>query len=684
MTAHEMLTRITERQHTVAVGDLEPPAAALCIAVHCDLPGPPLAPLVQLCEDIEALLGEPLVETPRRRFGEPRATSRMYAGRLVGTLNRLAAATDRPVAVWFFAFDQLDPASRELVYNALREPGWLRLPLVLSVEPGEVADQLVELLGAGARIEGERAAPPEPPELVELPDAVLRVLRAAAVAGDAFEIETVADLLVDDPVSVLEALQVARDRGVPLADRGDGILAMPPALAAQLRDGLLPSLRQAWHQLLATAHADRAELEPAPAPRAAIPEPPPLPDLEAVFGPAEPIDDIEEIVEGSAAASPTPPTPPAPRAPASAVEHAVNAGMLEDAVANLLSVAQQATDAGGFTDALALLDRADAEAARLPPAPRISELRARIELERGTITWVGIGAPAGGEPLTLARAVDHLERALALAEPVGDPQLTAEIAATLAAVCTDVGDPTSLERAVALLTEASRALSAAGLALEAAQLLNEQASVWVRIGDPVRAYGLLQASRRIFERLEGPEAALEIAGTDHQTARLALHAEARPGRADDAVELGIQMARRAAEVYAGLGLATELARVLETIGRLALRGGRGDEAEAALREAFTIQLERRDGIGLARTTAALAELAAEAGDREGALGALSESIELNVAKGSPIGLAFNLESLERIDPQLSEPMAAELAGRIRGAQADVGVVENPGAMYHGA
>jgi tetratricopeptide (TPR) repeat protein len=687
MSQDALLSRIKDRNHSIAVGAIEPPAKVLYIAVHGDLPGPPLAPLLQLCEDVESLLGEPLVEaTAPRRFGEPRATSRMYPGRLVGTLNRLATAIERPVAVWIHAFDRLDPASRDLVTRALREPGWLRLPLVLAVEPGAIADSLAELLGADSVIEGARVEEPATPELPDLSDDVLRVLRAGAVAGDVFHVETVADLLVADPVSVLEFLQVARDRGVPLVDRGDGILALPPALAARLRDNLLPSLRQAWHQLLATAHADRLE-PPAALARPTLPAPPPpLPDLDHIFGPPETADDIEAMVEEAASTDARPPLPwsKAAPAPASAVDHAVNAGLLEDAIANLLSVAQQATDAGAFTDALGLLDRAETEAGKIPSTRRVAELRAQIELERGTIDWVGIGSPGGDEPLTLARAVEHLDRALEQSEALGDVALGAEVRATLAAVCIDLGDRVSLERAVALLTDASRTLSEAGLSMEAAQLLNEQASVWVRLGDPVRAYGLLSASRRIFERFEGPEGVLEIAGTDHQTARLALHAEARPGRAADAVEVGMQMGRRAAEVYARMGIDGELARTLETIGRLALRGDRGPEAEAALRQAFAIQLERRDGIGLARTTAALADLAARAGDRPGALEALAESVELNVAKGSPIGLAFNLESLERIDPDGSSPASRELADRIRAAQADVGVVKNPGALYHGA
>ena len=677
MSEDALLARARAGAHTVVIGEVPVPAELLVIPIHCDLGGPPLAPLVELCLKIEARLGDE-VDGSRRRFAGRPAARRMYPGRLAGTLNRLAASTPGPAAAWFHAFDRIDPASREMVLACLAEPDWVRLPLVFALEGGgEVADQLVAALGAGCVIEG---ASPASEELPELPDDVLRALRAAAIAGDAFEIETVAELLVEDPVTVLEQLQNARDRGVPIRDRGDGVLALPPGLAGSLRASLLPSLRQAWNLLLAQAHgtpidaSDDSQLE-------ALPELPPLPDLESIYGTPDTSDlDTAEAILESAGRQRSDTSPP--RAPARAARHAVEAGQLEDAVDHLLATARQATEAGAFAEALELIERAEAGASRLPPSPRISALRARAELERGTIAWVAVGSPEDNE-MTLPRALDHLDRALAISAAAGDPRLTAEIRATAAGVCFDLGDREALERSIELLTEASRALSEAGLAIEAAQLLNEQASVWVRLGDPVRAYGLLQASRTVFERLDSPEALLEIAGTDHQTARLALHIEARPGRETDAIDLGIALARRAAEVYERFGLFADAAWARETIGRLALRDRRFELATSELQQAFRIQLERGDGNGLARTTAALAELAAQSGDPAGALEALAESVELNIAKGSPIGLAFNLESLERIDPELSLDGAAALAAHIRDAQAEVGVVSNPGALYRG-
>jgi tetratricopeptide (TPR) repeat protein len=65
----------------------------------------------------------------------------------------------------------------------------------------------------------------------ELPAEVLRVLRAAAVAGPVFEADLVAELLGVPPERVLEALQCAPDRGFSMDDRMDGTIVMPAALA---------------------------------------------------------------------------------------------------------------------------------------------------------------------------------------------------------------------------------------------------------------------------------------------------------------------------------------------------------------------------------------------------------------------------------------------------------------------
>jgi hypothetical protein len=80
---------------------------------------------------------------------------------------------------------------------------------------------------------------------------VLATLRAAAIVGPTFEVELVAELLRKSPLEVLLDLQSAVDAGAPIVDRGDGVLTIDARAAEQLRDGLLPSLRSAWHAQVA-------------------------------------------------------------------------------------------------------------------------------------------------------------------------------------------------------------------------------------------------------------------------------------------------------------------------------------------------------------------------------------------------------------------------------------------------
>src|SRR6185369_10603517 len=100
---------------------------------------------------------------------------------------------------------------------------------------------------------------------------------------------------------------------------------------------------------------------------------------------------------------------------------------------------------------------------------------------------------------TLAGALSEIEAARASLVEGDPPPLKAEAAQLVAAVLYDIGDLPSLSRALEELTLASRLLLDAGDAQGAARLLNDQAAVYVRLGDPVRAMHLLSESRRIFE-----------------------------------------------------------------------------------------------------------------------------------------------------------------------------------------
>jgi len=719
MSKAELWERVRRGKHTALIGQVdagEAPPDILLLEVDCDLGGPPLRPLLTLCERVEALLGDEKVDD-NEAAGEPHFSSGllrrmqgethepMHTGRLVGTLNRLSAATARPVAIWFHAADQADVGSQTLLLASLKERGWLKLPVVIAVESsdGEFVSSLRGLLKADDIIDGTQSAASV--DMTTLPDDAALVLRAAAIVGNAFEVETVADLLDAEHFEILEALQVAHDRGVPLRDRGRGVFSLPVDTAEAIRGSLLPSLRQAWHARLADLmgnpvdHEDDEVPEPEirrnsetglpslyPTPSSSFTPPPAMNNLGDMLGRPdsaraptleenELLDKVaREAVVAEAASSHEP-----ARNSARAARHAAQAGRVEDAVGHTLAVADEAAHQGAFDQAWALVDQAAELADSLPRGVVADVLRARVELERARIAWLGVGE---SQELTLAKAMEHLANAQQLVHD--DHLMTAEILATAAAVCFDIGDRESLDSAIDNLTQASLLLAENGRAVEAARLLNDQAAVWVRLGDPVRAYHLLVKSREVFQRLDTPIAELELAETNHQTARLALHAEARPGRSRDAILAGLDHAERAAKTFEKLGMARQTSRVWETMGRLAMRGDRNDEAAVHLEKAFEVQRRHADGVGLARTTAALSELFVRSGDRKRALVALADSVELNIAKGSPIGLAFNRQSLQRLSEGEDLPGIANLRKRISDAQEAVGVVDNPDDLYGNA
>ena len=324
--------------------------------------------------------------------------------------------------------------------------------------------------------------------------------------------------------------------------------------------------------------------------------------------------------------------------------HLAAAGELDASAERYLAAAQRAAGSGAPAQALALAERALAVIATLPESRSRRALRVRALMEIGRVRW---GASSPHAEFTLADALDPLDtarRALGADDP---PQLRAEVAALVAAVCYDIGDAAALARALDELTAASRLLLDAGDATGAARLLNDQAAVYVRMGDPVRAAHLLSESRRIFEERAGtdPVAMIEMAETDHLFARIPLHVPARPGREADALTMGLDHALAAERTYEKLGVKRELARVWETMGRLELRKGRLERARERLVMAARLEESIGDRVGLARSTAALSELLAASGHEAEALQVLADSIELNLEKGSPIGLAYNRRAL---------------------------------------
>jgi hypothetical protein len=301
--------------------------------------------------------------------------------------------------------------------------------------------------------------------------------------------------------------------------------------------------------------------------------------------------------------------------------------------------------------ALALADSVDD-----PERQRV--LRARALLMIGQSRWQYRG-PAAASSLELA--LEPLAQARELVANDEPPELSAQIAAMIANVCYDLGTPEALERALVELTRASQVLLAAERPLDAARLLNDEAALWVKIGDPVRAHYLLARSREVFGKVADgyPAARHELLETEHLLARLVLHASARPGREREAVYLAIQHALAAEQGYRELKDERELARVWETLGRLELRLGRLDEAAQRLEDAQRLQRQIGDGIGLARSSSAMSDVFVEARDYPRALSNLGESITLNSEKGSGAGLQTNLASLRKIEGQLPDGLLPE-------------------------
>lgn len=375
---------------------------------------------------------------------------------------------------------------------------------------------------------------------------------------------------------------------------------------------------------------------------------------------------------------------------ARAAHHLSEAGLPERAVEQYLAALRKVAARGDSRRALLIADQALALLERQPPSRDRDVLHGRVLAMAARVQWRGAGH---GPELTLQGALESLDHAEHLVGPDGPLDLRTEIAQLIAGVCYDLGDISSLQRALDALTDAARGLMTAGESVLAARLLNDQAAVYLRAGDPVRANHLLQQSRSVFdelhrERPDDPTVIIERAETEHLLARLPLHARLRAGREDDAYSLALGHARSAAEGYRRLGSGVEQGRVAETMGRLETARGRHDRAAQHLDVALRTSRELGDMIGLARSTAALAELYIAVGRPAEALGALRESVAFNVDKGSPLGLAVNrrtLASLHRAvadDPRKATPALAlairDVEDALGRAEAMLGRVSVPG------
>ena len=338
---------------------------------------------------------------------------------------------------------------------------------------------------------------------------------------------------------------------------------------------------------------------------------------------------------------------------ARAAEHLRLAGEFDAAAQHLCEAARTAADMGATQTAVQHANAALALLATLPPSPGRRALKVLALLELGRLQWQAAGYDLG---FTLAQARATLEAARAELDADAPVDLAAELAQAIAGVCFDLGDPASLERALAELAAASQALQAAGDATGAACLLNDQAAVLVRMGSPGRALQLLRESRRAFDARvhEDPVAMRELAETEHLFARLPLHAQLRPGREQEGYAMGLDHARAAERGYHELGEARELGRVWETMGRLELRRGQLEAARRRLEAAGEVQTQLGDLTGLAQTTEALSEVLSLCGRDAEAVTLLRDSVVSNRDKGSPLGLMFNRRAFTALAERLAE------------------------------
>lgn len=332
-----------------------------------------------------------------------------------------------------------------------------------------------------------------------------------------------------------------------------------------------------------------------------------------------------------------------------AAAHAEAAGLWHTACEQHLAAAERASLAGSHQVALEHVARAWGLAEQLGDRERRRRVQVLALLLTGRSRWL-CQAP----PYPLSAALEPLLQCRALTTEEDPRPLRAELASLIANVQYDVGTPEALEQALRELTVSGQLLLDAGQPLDAARLLNDEAAVWVKLGDPVRANHLLSRSRDVFSKVAGsyPAARVELAETEHLLARLLLTAQARPGRERAALQLGVEHGRAAEEAYRGLNELQQLGRVWETLGRLELRLGHLDAAAKLFDEARELQRKLGDAVGLARSSAASSEVLAQGRDYKRAIERLAESVTLNSEKGLRAGLEFNLGSLQQLKPQL--------------------------------
>lgn len=661
--------RIRTGRSTVVIGGMpDLPAGVVALRVACGHTGT-LGVFDRARATIEGALehGSPARGLERER-GALSAHRRLLAGdepwrradvAFVEACNLLAARSNGRIVLVLDGIDAADEETHRTLAAILRDRGRLRLPLLLVThrDPKGSMLEIIEALQSDsdastlahpstAETASADGTPPSSRPERPLPEDLLRILRAAAIVGATFE-AAVVGRLIDAPLDeVLEQLQRARDLGIPVTDRGAGRFVLPEALAHELVESTLPSLRDRWHAKL-------GEILGAP-PRAAAARPAQAPHPDPLRA-AKALDAVGRST--------------------AAIEQRL------DAIALMI-------DAGEVGRAAKTLDETGTAVAGVTSLSARTLLEARLRLERARLLWLTTGEEGAG---TLLQAWTEALAAWHTIPGKAPANLRAYAAATVASIAYEIGSDGVLDLAREILADTIGALLQEGATTDAASLINEQAAVELRRDRVGAAAELLERSRQLFEvrvmETKGDAASrAELADTDLLLARLPLHAWAsssadRAFLGEDGLTSALASGHSAERTYRALGMRRELARACDVLGRLEARRGDAGRARPWFDEALALAEELGDAAALARTTAALAELLAEAGQPEQALGLLRSSISVNREKGSTIGLSFDAAALDVIESAVTR-MGGAVASAMRSelAQARAGLDDGAGPI----
>lgn len=642
--------------------------------------------------------------------------------------NRLNKTTEGHTVVLFEAAEHADEAVQTSLLHLLEDPDTLELPWILAFHhpPSSTAllDTLRKVYPEDCFLDAYQDSKPLPNafDWNVLPQEALRILRAGSVIGSVFESYLVSQLLGLEHSEVLEGLQLAADHGAPLGDYGDNRFFLPPEGVEALQQQMLPSLLGFWHEALAsllalppepktkqvsssiayayeTPEADLVDAGEEAAigtdtgsidsSKATLTEPMETLSLSELLEPHEdekapaPLDMTQPSLGEPTSAldwvGPSPLLTPSPSPlsvqeedPHSALQqdrlraasHLQSAGRYHDALLMFLEAAQDATATGNTRLGVFSTQQAIAMLSKLPRSRQRTLLEAHILVEMARLKWHGT---VSDNTFTLQDAMETLETAKSMLPSDTPPELQGRWAATYAGISHDLGELSMVKQALDELTQVSRKLLKLNKPVEAARLLNDQAALYIRLGDSLRASRQLYESRELFEKIlrndrEDSVAMEELAHTEHLLARLPLHARVFQEREEEAFSLALEHTAHAEKLFDKLGMRREQARVWTTQGKLEMGRKQHQAAEEAFLRAIQLQQAIGDWTGLARVCAALSDLFVERGQVIEALGLLGESTVLNLEKGAPIGVAFNRRALEQLKHVLEEQDAHLLPG----------------------